>query len=104
MVAGEVESSCQLVATFFFLVSPYQTIEISLGQPSPPSYQLLPLPLRAGMKQLAIAMYGPVWAGVTLTSQWRHTVAKLKQISDCSQLNQELTAQCLSNQPARYGQ
>ena len=43
MVAGEVKSSCQLVATFFFffffffffLVSPYQTIEISLGQPSP---------------------------------------------------------------------
>ena len=30
---------------FFFLVSPYQTIEISLGQPSPPSYQLLPPPL-----------------------------------------------------------
>ena len=55
------------------------------------------------MKQLAIAMYGPAWAGVTLTSQWRHTVAKLKQISDYSQLNQELTAQCLSNQPARYG-
>ena len=52
MVAGEVESSCQLVATFFFffffffLVSPYQTIEISLGQPSPPSYQLLPPPLK----------------------------------------------------------
>ena len=47
MVAGEVESSCQLVVTFFFffLVSPYQTIEISLGQPSPPSYQLLPPPL-----------------------------------------------------------
>ena len=54
----------------------------------------------AGMKQLAIVMYGPAWAGVTLTSPWRHTVAKLKQISDCSQLNQELTA----NQPARYGQ
>ena len=41
MVAGEVENSCQLVVTFFFfffffffLVSPYQTIEISLGQPS----------------------------------------------------------------------
>ena len=53
MVAGEVESSCQLVVTFFFffffffLVSPYQTIEISLGQPSPPSYQLLPPPLAA---------------------------------------------------------
>ena len=48
MVAGEVESSCQLVVTFFFfffLVSPYQTIEISLGQPSPPSYQLLAPPL-----------------------------------------------------------
>ena len=47
MVAGQVESSCQLVATFFFffLVSPYQTIEISLGQRSPPSYQLLPPPL-----------------------------------------------------------
>ena len=49
MVAGEVESSaCQLVATFFFfffLVLPYQTIEISLGQPSPPSYQLLAPPL-----------------------------------------------------------
>ena len=61
----------------------------------------------AGMKQLAIAMYGPAWAGVTLyiTSQWRHTVANLKQISDWtdSQLNQELTAQCLSNQPAHYG-
>ena len=52
MVAGEVESSCQLVATFFFffffLVSPYQTIEISLGQPSPPSYQLLAPPLVSG--------------------------------------------------------
>ena len=38
MVADEVESSCELVVTFFFffLVSPYQTIEISLGQPSPP--------------------------------------------------------------------
>ena len=52
MVAGEVESSCQLVVTFFFffLVSPYQTIEISLGQLSggpPPSYQLLPPPLPA---------------------------------------------------------
>ena len=48
MVADEVESSCQLVVTFFFfffLVSPYQTIEISLGQPSPPSYQLLAPPL-----------------------------------------------------------
>ena len=32
MVAGEVESSCELVVTFFFFVSPYQTIEISLGQ------------------------------------------------------------------------
>ena len=36
MVAGEVESSCELVVTFFFffffLVSPYQTIERSLGQ------------------------------------------------------------------------
>ena len=33
MVAGEVESSCQLVVTFFFFwVSPDQTIEISLGQ------------------------------------------------------------------------
>ena len=32
MVAGEVESFCELVVTFFFffLVSPYQTIEISL--------------------------------------------------------------------------
>ena len=57
----------------------------------------------AGMKQLAIAMYGPAWAGVMLTSQWRHAVVKLKQISDCSQLNQELTAQCLSNRPVRYG-
>ena len=50
MVAGEVESSCQLVVTFFFfffLVLPYQTIEISLGQPSPPSYQLLAPPLVA---------------------------------------------------------
>ena len=49
MVASEAKSSCQLVVTFFFffffLVSPYQTIEISLGQPSPPSYQLLPPPL-----------------------------------------------------------
>ena len=52
MVAGEVESSCQLVVTFFFffLVSPYQTVEISLGQPSPPSYQLLP-PLLVQSKQ-----------------------------------------------------
>ena len=47
MVADEVESSCQLVVTFFF-VSPYQTIEISLGQPSPPSYQLLAPPLLSG--------------------------------------------------------
>ena len=45
MVADEVESSCQLVVTFFFLVSPYQTIEISLDQSSPPSYQLLAPPL-----------------------------------------------------------
>ena len=46
MVAGGVECSCQLVVTFFFVVSPYETIEIiSLGQPSPPSYQLLAPPL-----------------------------------------------------------
>ena len=34
-----------------------------------------------------------------------NTVANLKQISDWtdSQLNQELTAQCLSNQPTHYG-
>ena len=38
-------------------------------------------------------------------SQWRHTMANLKRISDWtdSQLNQELTAQCLSNQPVHYG-
>ena len=41
MVAGEVESS----SVGCDLVSPYQTIEISLGQPSPPSCQLLPPPL-----------------------------------------------------------
>ena len=54
MVAGEVESSCQLVVTFFFffffffLVSPYQTIENKSGsaQRRPPSYQLLPPPLQ----------------------------------------------------------
>ena len=58
MVAGEVESSCQLVVTFFFfffLVSPYQTIEISLSQPSPPSYQLLPPPLKDIITQVTIA-------------------------------------------------
>ena len=61
MVAGEVESSCQVVATFFFffffffLVSPYQTVEISLGQPSPPSYQLLPPPLVTGLPQRDLA-------------------------------------------------
>ena len=55
MVAVEVESSCQLVVTFFFfLVSPYQTIEICLGQPSPPSYQLLPLLLAADTKMKVI--------------------------------------------------
>ena len=42
MVASEVKSSCQLVATFFFfffffLVSPYQTIEIyKSGSAQPP--------------------------------------------------------------------
>ena len=69
MVAGEVESSCQLVATFFFfffffLVSPYQTIEISLGQPSPPSYQLLPPPL-------TLSKVLHIYYGITLSKQ-RH--------------------------------
>ena len=36
---------CDLFFFFFFLVLSYETIEISLGQPSPPSYQLLPPPL-----------------------------------------------------------
>ena len=59
MVAGEMESSCQSVVTlfFFFSVSPYQTIEISLGQPSPPSYQLLPPPLgRDLLAEISLAL------------------------------------------------
>ena len=62
MVAGEVESSCQLVVTFFFfLVSPYQTIEISLDQPSPPSYSGVNLGGEGGAQApsgLAIASLG----------------------------------------------
>ena len=87
MVAGEVESSCQLVVTFFFffffLVSPYQTIEISLGQPSPPSYQLLPPPLGRALvhyhKFLFIKMH--------ITEKDRYTLIEQSdnnQTADCS--------------------
>ena len=42
---------------FFFLVSPYQTVEISLGQPSPPpSYQLLPPPLHSTPAVSSVAL------------------------------------------------
>ena len=60
MVAGEVESSCQVVVTFlvFFLVSPYQTIEISLGQPS----QLLP-PLLIAIGHRVVLTFS-VWVTV----------------------------------------
>ena len=44
---------------FFFLVSPYQTIEISLGQPSPPSYQLLAPPLLASDLQVTVICVSP---------------------------------------------
>ena len=60
MVAGEVESSCQLVVTFFFfffLVSPYQTIEISLGQPSPPL-------ISTTSSAAALAYYAFYYAGI----------------------------------------
>ena len=62
MVAGEVENSCQLVVAFFFfffffLVSPYQTIEISLGQPSgaPPHINYF---LRRCVYKLEINVFG----------------------------------------------
>ena len=58
MVASEVESSCQLVVTSFFLVSPYQTIDISLGQPSPPSYQMRQIMLQGHDKEQALARVG----------------------------------------------
>ena len=49
MVPGEVEGSCQLVATFFFFFFFGLTLpnykNKSGCQPSPPSYQLLPPPL-----------------------------------------------------------
>ena len=49
MVAGEVESSCQLVVTFFFfffgLTLPNYRNKSGSAQRSPPSYQLLPPPL-----------------------------------------------------------
>ena len=48
MVAGEVESSCQLVVTFFFsffgLTLP--NYRNKSGSAQPPSYQLLPPPLQ----------------------------------------------------------
>ena len=57
------------------------------------------------MKQLYVGSYGPAegpaWGNNAITSQWRHTVANLKQISDWT--HPELTAQRSSNQPARYG-
>ena len=45
---------------FFFLVSPYQTIEISLGQPSPPSYQLLAPPLLYAYRSVRIDIIASV--------------------------------------------
>ena len=49
MVAGEVESSCQLVVTFFFfffgLTLPNYRSKSGSAQRNPPSYQLLPPPL-----------------------------------------------------------
>ena len=48
MVAGEVESSCELVVTFFFffgLTLPNYRNKSGSAQRSPPSYQLLPPPL-----------------------------------------------------------
>ena len=47
MVAGEVESSCQLVVTFFFfgLTLPNYRNKSGSAQRSPPLYQLLPPPL-----------------------------------------------------------
>ena len=56
MVAGEVESSCELVVTFFFfffffgLTLPNYRNKSGSAQRSPPSYQLLPPPLVAGGK------------------------------------------------------
>ena len=51
MVAGEVESSCQLVETFFFflgLALPNYRNKSAWVSPAGGSYQLLPLPLVAG--------------------------------------------------------
>ena len=44
MVAGEVESSCQLVVTFFFGLT-LPNYRNKSGSAQPPSYQLLPPPL-----------------------------------------------------------
>ena len=56
MVAGEVESSCELVVTFFFfffcLTLPNYRNKSGSAQRSPPSYQLLPPPLTATMTPL----------------------------------------------------
>ena len=59
MVAGEVESSCQLVATFFFFFFFFffgLTLPNYRNKPEsaqPPSYQLLPPPL----PELSIAIH-----------------------------------------------
>ena len=60
MVAGEVENSCQLVVTFFFffffffgLTLPNYRNKSGSAQRSPPSYQLLPPPLPAGVLRFA---------------------------------------------------
>ena len=46
MVAGEVESSCQLVVTFFFFFGlTLPNYRNKSGSAQPPSYQLLPPPL-----------------------------------------------------------
>ena len=54
MVAGEVESSCELVVTFFFfffgLTLPNYRNKSGSAQRSPPSYQLLPPPLRTTLR------------------------------------------------------
>ena len=51
MVAGEVESSCELVVTFFFfsLTLPNYRNKSGSAQWSPPSYQLLHPPLVSGI-------------------------------------------------------
>ena len=68
MVAGEVESSCELVVTFFFfffffgLTLPNYRNKSGSAQRSPPSYQLLPPPLSS-----CIIKFLRTWQHVILT-------------------------------------